>query len=30
VEEMIPAPVISPIHLSEITALFERYRVTRI
>lgn len=30
VEEMIPAPIISPIHLSEITAMFERYRVTRV
>ncbi|MEN8177020.1 MAG: flavoprotein [Pseudomonadota bacterium] len=30
VEEMIPAPVISPTHLSEITASFERYRVARV
>ncbi len=30
VEEMIPSPVISPIHLAEITATFERYRVARV
>ncbi|MDJ0807653.1 MAG: hypothetical protein QNJ78_12565 [Gammaproteobacteria bacterium] len=29
VEEMVPAPIISPVHLAEITAAFERYRITR-
>lgn len=30
VEEMTPAPVITPVHLLETTATFERYRVTRV
>lgn len=29
VEEMIPAPNISPVHLTEVTARYERFRVTR-
>ena len=30
VEEMVPAPIISPVHLAEVTAMFERFRVKRI
>jgi hypothetical protein len=30
VEEMIPAPVISPVQLTEGTAMFERFRIRRV